>query len=104
MELLKSQYERGKLVTLVGMGVNLVLIALKIWGGVYARSQALIADGIHSISDLFTDVVVLLGLKWGRFSFTPSDLNLITALLVILALTVPHIRARLRRPPGLPSP
>jgi putative ABC transport system permease protein len=41
-------------------------------------------------------IALALGLKWGRFSFTPSDLNLITALLVILALTVPHIRTRLR--------
>jgi cation diffusion facilitator family transporter len=68
MELLESQYEQGKLVTLVGMGVNLVFIALKIWGGIHARSQALIADGIHSVSDLFSDAVVLLGLRLGRRS------------------------------------
>jgi putative ABC transport system permease protein len=34
-------------------------------------------------------------MKWGRFSFTPSDLNLITAALVVLALTFPHIKAKL---------
>ena len=60
---------------------------------------ALLGSVIYRIA-----IALALGLKWGRFSFTPSDLNLITALLVILALTVPHIRARLRRPPGLPSP
>jgi putative ABC transport system permease protein len=32
----------------------------------------------------------------GRFSFTPSDLNLITAILVVAALTLPQVRARFR--------
>lgn len=39
-------------------------------------------------------IALALGLKWGRFSFTPSDLNLITALLVISALTAPQIKNR----------
>ncbi|MDM8517639.1 ABC transporter permease [Desulfobacterales bacterium HSG16] len=40
-------------------------------------------------------IALALGLKWGKFSFTPSDLNLITALLVIAALTAPKIKAKL---------
>lgn len=32
----------------------------------------------------------------GSFAFTPSDLNLITALLVVVALTLPKVRGRLR--------
>jgi putative ABC transport system permease protein len=40
-------------------------------------------------------IALALGMKWGRFSFTPSDLNLITAALVVLALTFPHIKAKL---------
>jgi divalent metal cation (Fe/Co/Zn/Cd) transporter len=48
------------------MFVNIVLIVLKLWAGVAGRSQALVADGVHSISDLFSDVVVILGLCWGR--------------------------------------
>jgi len=39
-------------------------------------------------------IALALGLKWGRFSFTPSDLNLITALLVVTALTAPRIKTR----------
>ena len=46
--------------------VNIILIVLKIVAGIIGRSQALIADGVHSISDLFTDVIVLLGFKIGR--------------------------------------
>lgn len=41
-------------------------------------------------------IALALGLKWGRFSFTPSDLNLITALLVVGALTAPQIKERLK--------
>ena len=40
-------------------------------------------------------IALALGLKWGTFAFTPSDLNLITALLVIAALTFPHIKQKL---------
>ncbi|MCB2230104.1 cation diffusion facilitator family transporter [bacterium] len=56
----------GLKVTWVGMIVNVVLIALKLWGGIVGRSQALIADAVHSSSDLFSDLIVLLGLRWGR--------------------------------------
>ncbi len=58
----------GFRVTWVGIAVNVVLIVFKLWAGLASRSQALIADGIHSISDLFGDFVVLLGLRWGRKS------------------------------------
>lgn len=56
----------GRSVTIVGALVNIFLIILKGMAGVFGNSQALIADAIHSISDLFTDVVVLLGLRYGR--------------------------------------
>ena len=46
--------------TWVSVAVNLVLTALQVVVGVLAHSQALIADGIHSLSDLVADFVVLL--------------------------------------------
>lgn len=45
---------------LVSVGVNLILTALQVAAGLFAGSQALIADGIHSLSDLLSDFVVLL--------------------------------------------
>jgi len=39
-------------------------------------------------------IAMALSMKWGAFSFTPSDLNLITALLVVLALTAPKLKER----------
>jgi cation diffusion facilitator family transporter len=56
----------GRSVTLVGVLVNAFLIFFKFLAGVLGHSQALIADAVHSISDLFTDFVVLLGLRIGR--------------------------------------
>jgi cation diffusion facilitator family transporter len=45
--------------TWVSVGVNLVLTITQIVVGVLAKSQGLIADGIHSLSDLVADFVVL---------------------------------------------
>jgi cation diffusion facilitator family transporter len=46
--------------TWVSVVVNLVLTTVQIVVGVMARSQGLVADGIHSLSDLVADFVVLL--------------------------------------------
>ncbi|MEI8157881.1 MAG: cation diffusion facilitator family transporter [Burkholderiales bacterium] len=45
--------------TWVSVGVNVVLSATQIAVGVFSKSQGLIADGIHSLSDLVADFVVL---------------------------------------------
>lgn len=45
--------------TWVSEGVNVVLTVAQIAVGLLARSQALVADGLHSLSDLVSDVVVL---------------------------------------------
>lgn len=47
-------------VTLTGFWVNAVLMVLKIFFGIYGHSDALVADGVHSLSDFATDVVVLI--------------------------------------------
>lgn len=54
--------ESATRITWISIAVNTVLIFLKFYGGVAGRSKALIADGIHSLSDLITDIVVLVGL------------------------------------------
>lgn len=45
--------------TLVSVVVNICMSILQLFVGVVAQSQALIADGIHSLSDLLSDFVVL---------------------------------------------
>ncbi|MEA2004944.1 MAG: cation diffusion facilitator family transporter [Acidobacteriota bacterium] len=70
---LKPVDERDKKIrsiTLWGSLVNILLMALKTGIGVLIRSSALVADGIHSFSDLVTDFIVLLGT---RLSTRPAD-------------------------------
>lgn len=47
-------------VTWVGFWFNALLGAAKVVGGVFTRSSALVADGIHSFSDFFSDIVVIM--------------------------------------------
>jgi len=54
-----------KSVTNFGIVTNTALFALKLFIGFSSGSIALIADGIHSLSDIMTDVVVLLGVRFG---------------------------------------
>ena len=54
-----------KSITYLGMAVNIALSVIKIAIGLLAASLALVADGIHSLSDVATDVAVLLGLRIG---------------------------------------
>ena len=56
--------------TWVSVAVNVVLSALQIAVGILAASQALVADGIHSLSDLVADFVVLVA---GRHSQKDAD-------------------------------
>ena len=57
-------------VTLWGIFLNIFLMVLKIASGILIKSSALIADGVHSLSDLATDFVVLIGT---RLSSRPAD-------------------------------
>ena len=52
-------------VTLYGMWINVALSAVKIVVGTIAGSLALVADGFHSLSDLATDIAVILGVYFG---------------------------------------
>ena len=54
-----------KSITYLGMAVNVALSVIKVVIGLLASSLALVADGIHSLSDLATDAAVLLGLHLG---------------------------------------
>jgi cation diffusion facilitator family transporter len=57
------RYRAVRKVTLIGSLVDFLLGVVKILVGWVAHSQALVADGIHSLSDLATDFVVLYAAK-----------------------------------------
>jgi len=54
-----------RLVTYLSIAANVVLIAVKLVIGFITSSLSLLADGIHSVSDMLTDLAVLLGLYFG---------------------------------------
>ena len=51
-------------VTIAGAAMNVLLALAKLAGGIWASSQALVADAVHSLSDLFTDAAIIVGVKY----------------------------------------
>lgn len=54
----------------VSMIVNVFLSLIKIISGILGSCNSLIADGIHSISDLSTDIIAIIG---NKLSLKPAD-------------------------------
>lgn len=59
-------------VTVAGSILNVLLSIIKVLFGFLGNSMGLIADGFHSLSDLVTDIVVIVGIFIGR---KPPDLE-----------------------------
>ena len=59
----KARYRDTFMVTVVGSFLDFGLAVAKIAAGLAAHSQALIADGVHSLSDLATDFIVIFAAK-----------------------------------------
>lgn len=81
-------------VTLWGLVVNLVLSVGKLAAGILGRSGAMVADAVHSFSDMATDVAVL---AFARISAKPQDAThpyghgkyeTLATIIISLALTV----------------
>jgi len=65
-----SRYQQGQLGAWLGIAGNVVLTLFKLAAGFIAGSQAMIADGVHSASDILGSTVVLVGL---RVASAPAD-------------------------------
>ena len=68
-----EQIRAVSFVTWVGLVLNLVLAGMKIVAGIFGNSRAVTADGIHSLSDLATDVSLLIGVR--LWTAPPDDLH-----------------------------
>ena len=64
----QERYLAAQRVTWVSVGVNVILTILQIVVGFFGRSQALMADGFHSLSDLLADFLVLFANRHGSRS------------------------------------
>ncbi|MBI3570349.1 MAG: cation transporter [Gammaproteobacteria bacterium] len=60
------RYQASRRVTFVSIVWNLVLTVAQVLIGIIGNSQALVADGMHTLSDLATDFMVLYALKHGK--------------------------------------
>ena len=52
-------------ITYIGIAANIFLCVIKVSFGFFASSLSLVADGIHSLSDMITDIIVLVGIRLG---------------------------------------
>jgi len=58
-----DRYKQTAKVTMVSVVINIGLSILKIIVGYLGHSQSLVADGIHSLSDLLSDALILIAAK-----------------------------------------
>lgn len=94
--LIMDRRSKVTFVTLVGSVVNIVLTVFKILAGVMGRSTAMIADGIHSLSDLLSDIIVIVFVKisskgrdknhdYGHGKFETFATLIISLMLIVVA-------------------
>jgi len=65
-----SRYALANRCTWTSVFVNIVLTITQVVAGIFSHSQSLIADGVHSLSDLISDFLVLIA---SHHSKTPAD-------------------------------
>lgn len=61
-----QRYQASRRVTLVSVVLNVFLSIAQVVIGVLGHSQALVADGMHTLSDVITDFMVLFALAHGK--------------------------------------
>lgn len=89
----------GQRVTWIGFWVNAFLGVAKVLGGIFSRSSALVADGIHSFSDFLSDIIVIsmVGIahkkpdkdyQFGHGRFEALATVLLSLILIIVAIGI----------------
>jgi len=63
MEVRMGNYKLGVTTSIITIIANMTLASIKIFAGIFGNSRAMIADGIHTLSDILTTLVVILGLQ-----------------------------------------
>ncbi|MDP8235563.1 MAG: cation diffusion facilitator family transporter [Candidatus Erginobacter occultus] len=61
-------YEKGARAAWVGIAGNIFLSLIKFLSGILGHSAAMVADGVHSLSDILSSGIVLAGMKMARKS------------------------------------
>ena len=63
---MKNRYDESNKVTILSILLNIGLTIMKIVAGFIGNSSAIIADGLHSASDIITSIGILIGNKISR--------------------------------------
>lgn len=102
--------------SLVGALVNILQTAIKLTFGILGQSAALVADGIHSLSDLLSDLLVIIAVRFGSRAADPdhpyghrrfetiATVILGLSLVAIGAAIIWHVLERVHHPEHLPTP
>ncbi len=67
-----DRYEQTNRVAVLGISANIVLMILKLTIGIISRSQAMIADGLNSVGDVFASLMTYTG---NKIASKPRDSN-----------------------------
>ena len=67
---IEARTKEAMRITVAGAAVNAALLLLKATAGLLGNSQAMVADAVHTFSDLTTDLAVAIGM---RFASKPRD-------------------------------
>lgn len=60
---MEKSYNKGIKTSIVTIVINMILTVIKLVAGVLGNSSAMVADGVHTLSDVLSTVVVMVGLK-----------------------------------------
>lgn len=93
----KKRLKQANKTTGIGAILNIVLSLAKIIAGIFGHSQAMLADGIHSLSDLGSDLVVIVGMflasrpedsshNYGHGKFETLSTLIIAAILAVVGV------------------
>lgn len=63
---LEERYIIGKKVSIITIAANIILSLIKFLAGTLGKSSAMIADSIHSLSDVLSTIVVIVALKLSK--------------------------------------
>ncbi|MBF0444239.1 MAG: cation transporter [Magnetococcales bacterium] len=111
----QERYLAARKATLLSVAVNIILSIGKVIAGILGNSAAMLADGIHSASDLVTDGVVLVSMRmarkeadtehpYGHGKFETLATQLIAIVLLIVAIGICFDAVSRLRQPDLTPP
>ena len=94
-----DNYKMGVRVSWITVIINVILSAFKIIAGIVGSSSAMIADGVHTLSDVLTTFVVMIGLKisskeadenhpYGHEKYEPVFAKILSILLLLTGVFI----------------